>query len=268
MERVRAIGLFDSGLGGLTVVREIYRELPLESTVCFGDSAHVPYGSRTADELIYLADKIVAFLIKQRVKYIIFACNTNSSLSLSILRERYPVPMIGLVQPGAREALKVTRNRRIGVIATEATVQSGSYEKAIKALDKDVLVISQAAPKLVPMIEAGEVDTTGVRAAVKEYLAPLKEAGIDTLILGCSHYPFLSGIICEEMGPEVILVDPARAAVLEAKADLDARGLLNYFNGQKPQRQFYVSGDPESFQAGAGFFLEEPLPLVTKVELD
>jgi len=254
-------------VGGLTVVNELYRELPLESTVCFGDSAHVPYGSRSAEELIYLADKIVSFLIDQGVKYIIFACNTNSSLSLPILQKRYPIPMIGLVQPGAEWALQVSRNRRIGVIATEATVQSASYESAIKAMDANTLVFSQAAPELVPLIEAGKIDTAETRLAIKRYLASLKKNGIDTLILGCSHYPFLSKIISEELGPEVALVDPARATVLEAKADLAARGLLNYFNGQKPQHQFYVSGDPASFQAGASLFLGEALPGVVKVKL-
>jgi glutamate racemase len=267
VKTVRAVGLFDSGVGGLTVVNEIYRALPLESTICFGDSAHVPYGSRSAEELIYLADKIVSFLINQGVKYIIFACNTNSSLSLPILQKRYPIPMIGLVQPGAKWALQVSRNRRVGVIATEATVQSASYERAIKAMDANALVFSQAAPKLVPLIEAGKIDTTETRMAINEYLTSLKKNGIDTLILGCSHYPFLSKIISEELGPEVVLVDPAQATVLEAKADLAARGLLNYFNGQKPQHQFYVSGDPKSFQAGARIFLGESLTRVVKVEL-
>lgn len=266
MKKDKAIGLFDSGVGGLTVVREIFSLLPEEDILYFGDTAHVPYGSRKPEELISLADKIIGFLIDQGAKYIIFACNTNSSISLGILKEKYPVPMVGMVYPGAREAVQLTSTNRVGVVATEATVRSGAYERAIKSLKSKVVVFSQAAPRLVPLVESGKLDGKEAKEAINEYLSPLRSVNIDTLILGCSHYPFLSTIIYQQMGDSIRLVDPAAATVLEAKRELAQKELLNN-SGRKPCFRVFVSGDPLSFQEKASL-LGYPIKEIKQVCLD
>lgn len=266
MDKGGAIGLFDSGVGGLSVAVEVYRQLPAESTVYYGDTAHVPYGPRSAGELIRFAARIVAFLEGQGVKYIIFACNTSSSLSLPVLQERGMVPMIGLIRPGVTEALRETVNRRVGVIATEATIKSGAYERELKRLDKRIEVFSRAAPRLVPLVEAGKTETSEAAEAVREYLSPLKEAGIDTLILGCTHYPFLVRLIADELGPGVRLVDPASAAVREAKEEMCRLGLAAAGTAVA-EHHFFVSGAPEAFRTAARRFLGKDIGVVRKEEL-
>ncbi|NPV73870.1 MAG: glutamate racemase [Pelotomaculum sp.] len=266
LRKTGAIGLFDSGIGGLTVAVEVYRQLPAESTIYFGDTAHVPYGSRNPGELYRFASRIVDFLEGEGAKYIIFACNTSSSLSLPILQERKAVPMIGLIKPGVAAALQKTVNRRIGVIATEATVKSGAYERELKRQDENVQVFCQAASRLVPLVEAGETGTPAAAEAVREYLFPLKEAGIDTLILGCTHYPFLKPLIAGEMGPGVQLVDPAAATVEEAGKELQRLGLAAG-GPAVPEHRFVVSGDPAAFQKAARRFLGRNIGPVGRVEL-
>jgi len=261
------IGLFDSGVGGLTVAVEVYRQLPGEATVYFGDTAHVPYGHRSVSELLKLAGRIVAFLIAQGAKFIICACNTSSSVSLPVLVNTVKVPMLGLIKPAAWEALRLTASGKVGVLATEATVKSGAYERELKKLDPAVCVYSQAAPRLVPLVEAGEIKTPAAAAAVKEYLAPLKKAGIDTLILGCTHYPFLSELIAEELGPGVCLVDPAGAAVRLAAEEIKRLGLLNNNDERSVQHKFFVSGDPLAFKARAASFLGYDIGCVEHVDL-
>jgi len=254
----RPVGLFDSGVGGLTVAREVFRILPGESIIYFGDTAHVPYGPRQKEELIRFAREIISFLIAAGVKYIIFACGTNSSLTLPLIRRDYDVPMIGLVEPGAREAVQATRNRRIGLIATEATVKSGAYQRAVKRLTPESEVFAQAAPRLVPLVEAGLSAGEEARRAVFAYARPLKEAGIDTLILGCTHYPFLTPHFREYFGPDVRLVDPAAATVREAQREMERLGLINDAAGA-PRHSYYVSGDPAGFVSAAqklGYHLE------------
>ncbi|MEW6173360.1 MAG: glutamate racemase [Bacillota bacterium] len=246
----RPVGLFDSGVGGLTVFEQVVRIMPRESVVYFGDTAHVPYGGRSTDDLVQLGDRIIRFLLTQNVKCVIFACNTSSSVSIGILRERYPVPMIGLVEPGAKAAVKATVNKRIGLLATEATVKSGSYPKAIAGFDPGVKVFSEAAPLLVPLVETGRTDTYEAKEALAKYLTPLKQAGIDTLILGCTHYPFFKQYIADILGSEAALVDPAEATVIEAQAELSRRGMLAV--ADKVRHDFFVSGDAGEFNRLAG----------------
>lgn len=253
MSDSRPVGLFDSGVGGLTVSREVFRLLPYEATVYFGDTAHVPYGSRQAEELIGFAAQIIAFLISCNVKYIIFACNTNSSLSLPVMRRRYAVPMTGLVEPGARLAVELSVNQRIGVIATEATVKSGAYQRAVGSLNPGITVFARPAPRLVPLVEAGMSESGEAFEAVGEYVQPLKAEGIDTLILGCTHYPFLISHFQKCLGPEVKLVDPAAATVLAARDEMERLGLLNNPGGA-PRHHYFVSGDPEDFRQTARQF--------------
>ncbi len=247
MSDPRPIGLFDSGLGGLTVSREIFSLMPAESTVYFGDTLHVPYGSRSAQELIYFADQIIAFLVSCNVKYIVFACNTNSSLSLQIMRQRYSVPMKGLIKPGAKQAVRSTKNNRVGIIATEATVNSQAYQRAINSLNSSISVFAQPAPLLVPLVEAGMSKTQKTFDAVCEYVRPLESAQIDTLILGCTHYPFLLAHFRKCLGPEIVFVDPAAAAVLESKEEMNSFNLLKESPKDDPRHRYFVSGDPSDF---------------------
>lgn len=250
MGKPGAIGLFDSGVGGLTVAEEIFRTLPGEPVIYFGDTANVPYGGRSVEELISFGDRIVSFLVEQGAKYIVFACNTSSAVSLETLSRRYPVPMMGLIRPGARAAVEATRRGRIGVLATEATIRSGAYTQAIHALAPHAEVFGMPAPRLVPLVEAGELDSPRTEAALREYLEPLHRQGIDCLLLGCTHYPFLGGLIRRLLGPGVVLVDPAAATVAEVRDDMARLGLLGppLLN---PQHRYYVSGDAVSFARAA-----------------
>jgi len=263
----RAIGLFDSGVGGLTVAEELFRQMPHEEIIYFGDTANVPYGGRPVSQLISFADRIINFLVQQGAKYIIFACNTSSSVSLGVMRERYPVSMMGLIEPGARAAVRATSNGRIGVLATEATIRSGAYARAIRQLSPEAEVLDMPAPKLVPLVEAGELASIRAEAALREYLDPLKRRGIDTLVLGCTHYPFLRDLICKILGPEIALVDPAAATVAAARNELDALGLLASPRVSAPNHRFYVSGDAASFARVAGLCLQRELLRVNELRL-
>ena len=246
----RPIGLFDSGLGGLTVFRELEKLLPAESVIYFGDTANVPYGSRRPDELLELADKIVSYLTRQGVKYIIFACNTSSALSLPVLKKRYPTPMLGVIEPGAIEAARLTRNKRIGLMATEATVNSGAYLRVMENIDGAIKLLSGATPLLVPLVESGESNSPVRADVVRESLAPWYGSGIDTMLLGCTHYPFLAETITAQLDPGVRLADPAGAAVRAAMEEMSELGLLSA-GGRAPRRRFVVSGDPEDFRRKA-----------------
>jgi glutamate racemase len=261
----RPVGLFDSGIGGLTVFERVTSILPDESVVYFGDTANVPYGGRPVEELVRFGDRIIRFLLQKSVKCVIFACNTSSSVSIGFLREKYAVPMVGLVEPGVRMAAAATRNKRVGLLATEATVKSGSYPRAMAGLDPEITVFSQAAPLLVPLVEAGKTDTPEAEAALTEYLEPLKKAGVDTLILGCTHYPFFAPLISRILGTEVVLVDPAVATVEEAQRVLAEQGMLANPGGAR--YEFYVSGDPGEFDRLAVLFSCRRLPPAEKVEL-
>lgn len=246
MQPVQPVGVFDSGVGGLTVAREISLQLPAETIIYYGDTAHVPYGSRTVDELIGFADAIVGFLIARGVKAIVDACNTTSAVALPYLQNKYNVPIVGVIEPGVAAALQATRNGRIGVLATAATVASNAHRQAILAGDGKVQVFAQACPKLVPLVEAGVVSGPAAAAAVAEYVLPLVAAGVDTLILGCTHYPFLAPLIQEIAGPEVTLIDPAAATVRELQGVLAAGDGLRGLHCSVAH-SFYVSGDARSF---------------------
>ncbi len=249
----RAIGIFDSGVGGLTVARLIFSHLPEQEIIYFGDTAHVPYGSRSPRELIKFGDQIVSFLIGLGARVVIAACNTSSSVSLPFLREKYDLPILGMVEPGAKAALEATKNKRVGVIATEATVRSGAYPRALRLFDAGVEVFMQACPRFVPLVEAGKLDTPEAREAAAEYLEPLRRAGIDTLVLGCTHYPFLAPVIAEILGPGVKLVDPAEETVKELIALLGGEGSSR--SSRNPRHRFYASGSPRSFYTAGRQFL-------------
>jgi len=185
------IGIFDSGVGGLTVLKEISKLISTENIVYLGDTARVPYGIRSAETVVKYSIECADFLFKKQIKMLVVACNTSSSVSLHVLRERFPIPVIGVIEPGVRAALKVTKNGKIGIIGTEATVQSESYAKKIKSLNPNIEVISIACPLFVPLVEDGILEGTIAELVVERYLKDMKNSGIDTLILGCTHYPLL-----------------------------------------------------------------------------
>ena len=224
MENNQPLGVFDSGVGGLTVVKSLWEHFPNEQIIYFGDTAHLPYGSRDPQEIIAFGKEIVKFLLKYSVKAVIAACNTSSSVSLACLQKEFPIPIIGMIEPAVRAGIKRTRNKKVGVIATSATADSGAYERTFKELAADVQVFVQACPLFVPLVEEGRIERRETYQIARSYLQPLQEAGIDTLIFGCTHYPFLSPVIRHIIGDEVQLVDPAEEVVMELGALLKTDG--------------------------------------------
>ncbi len=260
------IGIFDSGVGGLTVVRAIERLMPGESVIYFGDTARLPYGSKSPETVIRFALEDAAFLASKQVKMIVVACNTASSVSLSALRERVSVPVTGVIEPGARAAAEATRNGSVGVIGTLGTIGSGAYQKALRFPGSGVRsVVAQPCPLLVPLVEEGWLEGEITRMVVQRYAAPLLREGVDTLVLGCTHYPLLKPLLGEVMGPGVTLVDSAEATAREVREGLGDRDLLS--KGGSAGGGFYVSDIPLKFQEIAQRFLGRTIPLVTQVEV-
>lgn len=243
----RPIGIFDSGLGGLTVVKRVIEKLPHESVVYVADQSHVPYGERAPDEIRSFALGITDFLIGQDAKLVIMACNMSSATALDAAHEMFPVPVIGVIEAGVRAALRGASGRPIGVLATKGTVSTRAYSRTIMRLMPEAEVIEQACPRFVPLIEAGKWDSDEAREAVREYVTPLMEANCDSLILGCTHYPFLSRFIRQEAGPGVTIIDPAEETAVEAANilfDASASGGLNP-SEVEPVHAYFTSGDPE-----------------------
>ncbi len=259
----RPIGIFDSGVGGLTVVGKMGEILPSEDLVYFGDTARVPYGTKSKETVTKFSVENVEFLMGHNVKLVIVACNTASSLSLEFLKRCFRVPIIGVIEPGARQAVSSTRNNRIGVIGTHATVSSGSYEKAVKKMNMRNSVFTQACPLFVPLVEEGWVDKPVTRTIAEIYLKPFKARSIDTLILGCTHYPILKDVIRKVVGPSVVLIDSAKEVAREAKGILDASGLLNNA-GRKGEHKFFVSDEPNRFIKIGGRFLKRRIKCVKR----
>ena len=257
----RPIGVFDSGLGGLTGVREMRRRLPGENIVYFGDTGRVPYGSRSPETILQYARQDIAFLLSQDVKCIMAACGTVSSIYPASEAEQLPVPFLGVVAAAAREAAFLTRSRKIGVIGTAATIRSRSYEALLRRLVPGVELTTRACPLFVPLVESGYVDGSApdcqqvTRLVIRQYLTELRQAGVDTLILGCTHYPLIKGMIGEFMGPQVSLVDPGQAAAHHLEQLLAEKGL----RASRPagQARYYVSDTPDSFAQTADLFLGE-----------
>lgn len=263
---IAPIGIFDSGVGGLTVVREIQRQLPCESVVYFGDTARVPYGSKSPDTVIRFSRELASFLLSKGVKMIVAACNTASSVSLPSLEEFCPVPVIGVIEPGARAAAGSTRNGVVGVIGTLGTISSGAYQKALRGIEGVKAVVAQPCPLLVPLVEEGWLDHEITTLVVEEYMKPLQSEGIDTLVLGCTHYPLLKPVLGRVLGSGVALVDSAEAAAAEVASRLGESG-RDSPRGGVPDYRFYVSDIPLKFQEIAQRFLGRSIPLVTQVEL-
>ena len=252
----RPIGVFDSGLGGLTAVRELRRLLPSENIIYFGDTSRVPYGGRSAEILLKYARQDVRFLRTFDIKAILVACGTVSTTALPQLRRESDIPILGVVEPACRRAAAVTRNKRVGLIATAASVRSGAYQRILQELDPDVAVTARACPLFVPLVENGRTAPGDVviETVAAEYLAPLRRAGVDTLVLGCTHYPLLSQVIGNFMGPEVALLDSGACVADQVRDWLERSGRM-----ADPERRgeyrWYVSDSVESFHDLASIFL-------------
>ena len=259
------IGIFDSGIGGLTVLKEIGREIPSEDIVYFGDTAHLPYGTKSKETITKFSMDNIRFLQSFDVKMVIVACNTASSLSLEAVKEKFPMPIIGVIEPGARQALTQTKNGRIGIIGTKATIGSGSYESSLKRLDPRAKVYSQACPLFVPFVEEGWLEGEIVSKVARIYLEGLKSFGIDTLILGCTHYPLLAKVIGEIMGDKVKLVNSAEETAKEAKKLMTNLQIESPAKKTEPSVRFYVSDEPEQFRALGERFLGRSIQSVAKV---
>lgn len=265
------IGVFDSGVGGLTVLQEINRQLPHESIVYFGDTARLPYGKRTQTEIIEFVQQILVWMQSQQVKMVIMACNTSSALALDALRQEFDFPILGVILPGARAAVK--KGRRIGVIATTATVNSEAYVQAIAEsmaeTQSQADVWQVACPEFVPLIEANRINDPYTLEIAREYLAPLIEADIDTLVFGCTHYPHLADVFRRILPDRVRFVDPAVSVVRAAAKELEILGLRHTdprYTISRDLTKFYVSGDPEQFAQISSRWLNK-MPTVEKVVL-
>ena len=247
------IGVFDSGIGGLTVVHELIRQLPHESIVYFGDTARVPYGPKSPDTVRRYSREIAGFLQEQGVKNIVIACNTATAHALTTLREDFDMPIVGVVEPGARAAVAATTRGHVGVIGTVGTIKSGAYERAIRAIDPDIRVTARACPLFVPLVEEGWMEHEAARLIAREYLEPLIDARIDTLVLGCTHYPLLKPLLRDVLGPEVRLIDSAEETAAETARTLAGASLCAPPGGEAVYR-FVASDDPLQFlQLGQRF---------------
>lgn len=262
----RPIGIFDSGLGGLTVAAEVFRLLPAENVVYFGDVGRTPYGTRSKEIVIQFARQDVSFLLEQGVKLVVVACNTASATALDQLRRESEIDILGVIEPGARAAVSATRNGVVGVIGTNRTINSNSYARAIEKLDSKIRIMSMACPLFVPLVEEGYFDREASFLIAEEYLAPFKSSGIDTLVLGCTHYPILKPVIRRVLGDDMTLIDSANETAKIVRQYLEEKKLLA---GSKAQgsRKFYVSDIPEQFANTARHFLGEIAQHVIRIDI-
>lgn len=249
-----AIGVFDSGLGGLTVVKELVKLLPQENIVYFGDTARVPYGTKSKEAILKFSIENVSFLLRNKVKIIVIACNTSSSVALTFLRRSFDLPIIGVIAPGARKAALLTKNKKIGIIATPTTINSQAYTKNIKAFDRSIKVFGRACPLFVPLVEEGWFNKKVTRAIAEDYLRPVIKSGADTLILGCTHYPLLKSVVQKVVGSRVKLVDSAKEVAVEVRELLCEMNLVRSQNSPA-ERLFLVSDEPQHFRKLARRFL-------------
>lgn len=264
MNKESAIGLFDSGIGGLTVLQKIIEVLPRENTVYLGDTARAPYGTKSAETVLRYSFENSDFLVEKGVKLVVVACNTSTAIALDPLKESLSVPVVGVIDPGVSRALQVTKNKKVGIIGTEATIQSGAYTKALKAQERIIEVYSRACPLFVPLVEEGWTDNAVAEMTVKAYLGSLKQSGIDTLILGCTHYPLLKKAIRKFMGSGVKLVDSAEEITKEVGSVLKRKSLAR--TKGKGIHSFFVTDAPDRFVKVGRRFLGEKVESAVRIE--
>ncbi len=260
------IGVFDSGLGGLTVFRALRQALPQESLLYVGDTARVPYGNKSPDTITRYAREILDFLAHREVKAVVVACNTASALAVPTLVSHYSFPVFGMIEPGVARAIEMSRRQRIGVIGTAATVASQAYERRLTTLCPTAFVTSQACPLFVPLVEEGWINTSVTAEIARHYLDPLKSQGIDTIILGCTHYPILQQVIQRVMGADVALVDSGAAAAVALRTLLAEQRLL-VDGAHEPRHQLYVTDALNQFSQLAQLVVKESLPPIETIQL-
>jgi glutamate racemase len=258
------IGIFDSGVGGLTVMKEIIREMPDENIIYLGDTARVPYGTRSPETVIKYSLENALFLMSRGIKVLVVACNTSSSVSLPLLKDSLPVPVVGVVEPGARAAVAATRNKKVAVIGTETTVNTGAYEQAIKALDGSVKVSGIACPLFVPLIEEGWIAGEVVALTAEKYLSSISSNGADSLVLGCTHYPMIKNVIADTV--KIPLIDSAVETAKEVKRELEQDGMFRK-DRSEARREFFVTDAPEKFARTGERFLEHKIVNISKINL-
>ncbi|BCG45521.1 Glutamate racemase [Citrifermentans bremense] len=263
----KAIGIFDSGVGGLTVLKEVVRALPQEDTIYLGDTARVPYGTKSPETVVRYSRQIARYLLNRDIKLLVVACNTASAVALSALQQEFSIPIVGVIEPGARAAAAATKTGKVGVIGTAATVASSAYTKAIKRINPEIEVVNRACPLFVPLAEEGWVDNEVARLTAGIYLEDLKKHGVDTLVLGCTHYPILKEVIAEVMGPQVTLVDSAEQTALTVAGILAEQGLLRP-RGERGNHHYYVTDIPAGFIRVGNRFLGGDLGDVYQVNLE
>lgn len=263
----KAIGIFDSGVGGLTVLREIIKVLPQEDTVYLGDTARVPYGTKSPETVVRFARQITSFLVSRDIKLLVVACNTASAVSLEALQAEFPIPIVGVIEPGAAQAAAVTKSGKVGVIGTAGTIRSSAYTKAIKRINPDIEVITAECPMFVPLAEEGWIDNDVARLTAEIYLKNLQRSGIDTLVLGCTHYPLLKGIIREVMGEAVRLVDSAEETARVVREILAERDETRP-DMERGNHHFFVTDVPAGFIRVGNRFLGGALGDVYQVDLE
>lgn len=270
MDKNAPIGVFDSGVGGLTVAREIMRQIPNERIVYFGDTARVPYGSKSKDNIIKFSRQIIRFLQTENVKAIVIACNTASALALDEMQQEFDLPILGVVKPGAKVAVETTVNKRIGLIGTEANIRSGVYTRYIKSLDDEAKVFEKACPLFVPLVEEGWLHDDITLQVASRYLEELKEKDIDTLIMGCTHYPLIRSTIRNVMGDKVNLVNPAYETAIELKNLLERDNLANKCDVDSPSSmyRFYVSDAEEKFKLFANSILPFDITMTKQINIE
>jgi glutamate racemase len=266
MSNPAPIGVFDSGMGGLTVVREMITQLPNESIIYFGDTARVPYGPKSPDTVLRYSREITSYLIAQGVKALVVACNTATAHALPALREEFDIPIVGVIEPGARAAVASTKTNRVGVIGTAGTIKSRAYEKEIKKLLPDANVTAQACALFAPLVEEGWLDSEVTRAVARNYLASIVSAEVDTLVLGCTHYPLMKTVIGNVVGREVRLIDSAHETAREVAQVLRAKG-LEMDTPDSARYRFIASDAPDTFLALGQTFLGSPIDRVETLTL-
>lgn len=262
----QAIGVFDSGIGGLTILRALRKTLPHEDFIYFGDTANVPYGGKSKAMVTRLALAVAQFLEKQKVKLIVVACNTASAQALPFLEKKINIPVIGVIIPGAKAAIATTRKRKIAVLGTQGTVQSKAYVKAIKKYDKNLFVFQQPCPLFVPLAEEGFARKPAAELIAREYLAPVKKSGVDTVILGCTHYPILKDLISHILGPKITLVDSAQILAQTVQTFLEEHHLAVCTG--RGTLKLYASDDPQKFSQSAHKLLGEKIAKATLKKLN
>lgn len=263
----RPIGVFDSGLGGLTVVKELMSQIPNESVVYFGDTARIPYGTRSKDTVIKYSMQCIRFLLSKNIKTVVIACNTASSIALDVLKEIFDIPIMGVIEPGAAAAIQATCNNNIGIIGTEATIQSKAYSSIIAEKNADIKTYEVACSLFVPIVEEGWSDTEVARLTAQRYLGTMKMKQVDTVILGCTHYPLLTNTISQVMGPKVTLINPAVDTVRGLRRLLEEKDMFRETN-IKPQYYYYLSDFGQKFRQIGSRFLGKNIRYVSKVDIE